>query len=45
MTKLDLFMLRVILFEVSQTYRLCSSVLMAFCNVLRFLSAYRILVS
>ena len=46
MTKLDLFMLRVNLFEVSQRYRLCSSVLTnSFSNDLRFLSAKRILVS
>ena len=46
MTKLDLFMLRVNLFEVSQTYGLCSSVLTnSFSNDLRLLSAKRILVS
>ena len=47
MTKLlfFFFMLRVNLFVINQTYSLCSSVLTTCSNNLRFLSAYKILVS
>ena len=45
MTKFDFFIFRVNLFAVSQLYNLQSSWLTINSNDLRFLSAYRILVS
>ena len=45
MTKFDFFTSRVNLFVINQTYSLCSSVLTTCSNNLRFLSAYKILVS
>ena len=45
MTKFDYFMLRFNLFDVNQRYNLCGSAFTVSSDELRFLSAYKMLVS